>query len=174
MSELELAVLARGHAAGEPVPVRNGPSFYADPAAWLVVAAITDALGSTTLSDVDDTGVIVVSAEGSARTMGDIAAAVERGRVSPLRFAGSNPAILAGLACIVWKLRGPSILLAMRPAAGLDVAGALARAWLRDGQAHQVIVAAHEGGAVRCLLLRAAAAGEAPADLAELLAGAKV
>ena len=48
-------------------------------------------------------------------TLTAIAGTAARGFVSPLRFAGANPGVLAGLACIRWKLRGPSLTFAMAP-----------------------------------------------------------
>jgi hypothetical protein len=143
----EIVVIASGTARpADPAQVsRNAPSFFADPAGWLVAAAVEDALSNCPqqiLSVPDQVGVVVLGDEGPARTMRDIARTARTGLVSPLRFAGTNPGILAGLPCIRWKLRGPSLNLSMRPAAGIDTAAIVASAWLRSGQADYVIVAA--------------------------------
>ena len=143
-----LAVVATGTAiATDRVrPAHNSPSFFADPAGWLVAAAVQDALAGCTepvLADPDQVGVLVLSATGPARSMRDIAGTATRGMVSPLRFAGANPGVLAGLACIRWRLRGPSLNLAMAPADGVDVARTVVTAWLTGGQATWVLVAGH-------------------------------
>lgn len=163
-----LATLAIGAASGaDPAFARNGPSFFADPAAWLVTAAVADALGAcpeNVLARPDRTGVIAVSQRCTATTMQAIARTAGRGLVSPLRFAGANPGILAGLPAIIYKLRGPSLVLATDPATGIPAAAAVAAAWLRQHQAAYVLVAVHlvrEGEqSAQCAVVRAARPGE--------------
>lgn len=173
-----LTALAYGVASTD-MPARvvgNGPSFYADPAAWLVVAAVRAALAdgaSAVCSTSDTVGIIVVSNTGPITTMRDIARSARSGRVSPLRFAGSNPGILAGLPCITWKLRGPSLTLSMDPLAGLVAAPPVAVGWLRTGQARTVIMAVHTpvgtGQEVRCAVVRSAEPDDPPVDLSRLV-----
>jgi Beta-ketoacyl synthase, N-terminal domain len=146
---------------------RNAPSFYADPAAWLVVAAVQEALAACAenpLSTPDEVGVVAVSPVCTAHTMRAIAHSAADGLVSPLRFAGASPGILAGLACIRWKLRGPTLTLTMDPASGLDIAATVAGGWLRDGQARYVLVAAYdiegERHVARCTVVRGRRPGE--------------
>ena len=155
---------------------RNGPSFYADPVAWLVTAAITGAIERGPLdvtAAADEVAVIVLSRGCTTPTMRTIAGTAGRGLVSPLRFAGANPGVLAGLPCITHALRGPSLVLATPVADGLAVAAVVAGSWLVTGQARYVLVAAHErdagGHAVRCVLLRAARGAE-PGDRLDALA----
>jgi hypothetical protein len=166
-----LAVIACGAATVTAVDAttltRNGPSFFADPAAWLVTAAVRDALDTCPeelLSTPDDVGIVVVSNECTARTMRDIASSTGKGLVSPLRFAGANPGVLAGLPCITWKLRGPTLTFSMDPAAAVEVAATVVTAWLRRGQARYVLIAAHrldgELQLSRCVIIRAAEVGE--------------
>jgi hypothetical protein len=145
---------------------RNGPSLFADPVAWLVAAAAAAALAACSgdvLSEPDEVGVIAVSSGCTARTMRAIAGTAGGGLVSPLRFAGAIPGVLAGLVCIRWKLRGPTLTFSMDPVAGIDVAATVAGAWLSRGQARHVLVAAHriEDGhhMARCVVVRGAPAG---------------
>ncbi|MCZ0972030.1 polyketide synthase [Streptomyces albulus] len=65
---------------------RNKPSFYADPAAWLVAETVDRALADCAehvRDDADDTAILVVSATGSERTMRRIADSVPRSRSRP-------------------------------------------------------------------------------------------
>nr|WP_255431323.1 beta-ketoacyl synthase N-terminal-like domain-containing protein [Streptacidiphilus sp. PB12-B1b] len=147
----------------------NRPSFYADPLAWLVNAAVEDALEDcrdTLLADRDQVGVLVLTGDRPLPTAGLIAATVARGRVSPLRFAGGNPGILAGLSCIERGFRGPSLVLSAAEDATVATALALAEAWLQDGRARYVVCARHreeaegEAQTVTCVVLRQAAGAD--------------
>ncbi|GCB95713.1 beta-ketoacyl synthase N-terminal-like domain-containing protein [Streptomyces noursei] len=144
---------------------RNKPSFYADPAAWLVAETVDRALADCAehvRDDADDTAILVVSATGSERTMRRIADSVPRSRVSPLRFAGANPGVLAGLPALRHGLRGPSLLLAGHPDAAAPVAGTVIAGWLRDGHArHVLLVGLHatEGERETCCCLVLTGAG---------------
>lgn len=135
---------------------RNKPSFYADPAAWLAAEAVDRALADCAepvLDAADDTAIVVMSATGSERTMRRIAGAVPRSRVSPLRFAGANPGVLAGLPALRHGLRGPSLLLAAHPDRAAPVACTVIAGWLADGQArHAILVALQptDGGRQLC------------------------
>ncbi|MGW4384127.1 beta-ketoacyl synthase N-terminal-like domain-containing protein [Kitasatospora sp. NPDC004531] len=128
---------------------RNRPSFYADPLAWLVAATVEELLLAAPAEpalEPDEVGVIVVSSARSLPTARPIAESTARGRVSPLRFAGGNPGILAGLSCIQHGFRGPSMVLtAADPAdpAPSDAALALAASWLAGGQARHVVCVRH-------------------------------
>ncbi|GAA2682675.1 polyketide synthase [Streptomyces lunalinharesii] len=145
---------------------RNRPSFYADPAAWLVAETVDRALADCAehvLAAADDTAILVMSATGTERTMRRIAGAVPRSRVSPLRFAGANPGVLAGLPALHHGLRGPSLLLAGHPDAAAPVAGTVIAGWLGDGHArHVLLVGLHttEGDRVTCCCLVLTRAGE--------------
>ncbi|MEU2872235.1 polyketide synthase [Streptomyces olivoreticuli] len=141
----------------------NKPSFYADPAAWLVAETVDRALADCAepvLDAADDTGIVVMSAAGSERTMRAIARSVPRSRVSPLRFAGANPGVLAGLSALRHGLRGPSLLLAMHPDAATPVAFTVIDGWFAGGQARHVLLAGLEptadGQLCRCLVLTGA------------------
>jgi len=154
---------------------RNVPSFYADPAAWLVATAAERALDSCAVAvrdDPDRIGVVAVSPGCSAATLAVIARSTARGAVSPLRFAGASPGVLAGLTCIRRGLRGPSLTVTMPAAGGIPVAAVVAAGWLRAGQAEYVLVAAHtidgDGHHARCAVLRRGTGGPA-ADLPGLL-----
>ncbi|MBI3688123.1 MAG: polyketide synthase [Actinobacteria bacterium] len=146
---------------------RNAPAFYADPAAWLVAAALDGALesGQVTLPDpADDVAMLVAGSVGTTRTIDALRQGAARGVISPLRFAGGNPAVLAGLSCLTRRLRGPSLLLAMDPWDAVPVAATVAVSWLVAGHASHVVVATHHviGGreSVRCVVLAAAACAQ--------------
>ncbi|MGW5688849.1 beta-ketoacyl synthase N-terminal-like domain-containing protein [Nonomuraea sp. NPDC003754] len=144
----------------------NRPSLYADPVAWLTAAAVEAALGESgcgedVLAARNDVAVIVLTGSRPLPTSRALATqATTRGRVSPLRFAGANPGILAGLTCIQWGLRGPSLVLAAADDGTVDTALTVAESWLSSGQARYVIAVRHqahpEGHTARCAVLQAA------------------
>ena len=176
------AVAVGGTAGADPAEFsRNSPSFFADPAAWAVTAAVADALARSAADvraaiggeSAASVGVIVISPQCTATTMRAIGRTAGRGLVSPLRFAGANPGVLAGLPCITWRLRGPSLVLGSEAADAVPVAAVVARSWLEAGQTCYVLAAVHSmrdhGHAARCAVLRAARPDEPGDDLAALL-----
>ncbi|MFG1965134.1 hypothetical protein [Nonomuraea sp. NPDC049028] len=125
---------------------RRTASFYADPAAWLVVAAVEAALAGAPEAvrrRVAEIGALAVSDHGTRPTMRSVADTAARGRVSPLRFAGANPGSLAGLLCITLGFRGPSLLVCMPPERAGPVVALIAAGWLATGQCRYVAVAEH-------------------------------
>ncbi|WP_433518585.1 hypothetical protein ACQP2T_25700 [Nonomuraea sp. CA-143628] len=125
---------------------RRTASFYADPAAWLVVAAVEAALAGAPEAvrrRVADIGALAVSDHGTRHTMRSVADTAARGRVSPLRFAGANPSSLAGLLCITLGFRGPSLLVCMPPERAGPVVALIAAGWLATGQCRYVAVVEH-------------------------------
>ena len=141
-----LRVVGVGAAHGSGTPERQrAASLYADPVAWLVVDAVHAALDAAgPVGPAPAAGVLSVSDWGTRHTMRLIGAAAVSGRVSPLRFAGASPGSIAGLACIVHRFTGPSLMLSMPPAEGREPAGLLAAAWLMAGACTHVIVNEHE------------------------------
>ncbi|KUL36309.1 polyketide synthase [Streptomyces sp. NRRL F-4489] len=146
---------------------RNKPSFYADPVAWLVAETVDRALADCAAAPVpdaaEDTGILVMSATGTRRTMRRIAGSVPRSRVSPLRFAGANPGVLAGLPALRHGLRGPSLLLAAHPDDATPAAFTVIGGWFADGHARHVFLVGLCGSAAgrelcSCLVLTAAGA----------------
>ncbi|GAA2225101.1 hypothetical protein GCM10010232_07730 [Streptomyces amakusaensis] len=149
-TDARLRVVARTRLSGDPAggPVRRTVSSYADPVALLVSDTVAEALalvpetGTDTDTDVC-TGVLTVSETGTLHTMRTLAAGLGRGRISPLRFAGAGPGSLAGLACIVHGLRGPSLVLTMPPTAAEPLLVPLVHGWLTTGGCRQVVVNEH-------------------------------
>jgi hypothetical protein len=126
---------------------KRAVSLYADPVAWLVADAVGAALADAGPdARGPESGVLSVSDRGTLHTMDLVRASVIGGRVSPLRFAGANPGSLAGLACIVHRLTGPSMMLSMRPDDARPSAGEIAVAWLTAGACRHVIASEHETG----------------------------
>jgi hypothetical protein len=182
------AVAVGSTAGADPAAFsRNSPSFFADPAAWAVTAAVADALARSTAevraavdggsgTAAEATGIIVVSPQCTATTMRAIARTAGRGLVSPLRFAGANPGVLAGLPCITWRLRGPSLVLGSDAETAVPVAAVVARSWLDLGHVGHALVAVHSlsgaGHEARCIVLRAPRPDEPGQELAALLAPA--
>jgi hypothetical protein len=154
-------VLGHGVVCG-PDPAafaRNGPSLFADPVAWLVCDAVDRAVEESRqdLAGLrDQVGIIAVSEFATLGTMRSIAHTARNGRVSPLRFAGSNPGALAGVPCLSRGFRGPSLTLSMSPADGVEPAVAIASGLLSSGAASHLILAAHTVGVehvARCVIV---------------------
>ncbi|HQV04688.1 MULTISPECIES: hypothetical protein [unclassified Novosphingobium] len=94
---------------------RNGPSLFAPPAAWAVAQFAGELIESGGRFDMQNFGLVVASDDCSLATVRTLAQSLERGVLSPLRFAGSSPSILAGLTAIQLQIRGPTICLTMPP-----------------------------------------------------------
>jgi 3-oxoacyl-(acyl-carrier-protein) synthase len=180
MSGVPLALL--GHAtvrADDPARfAANRSSFYVDPVAWMVAAAAREAIAcckSPLAADNDDVGVLVLGGTSMLPTSSIIASGAGRGRVSPLRFAGANPGMLAGLICIQLGLRGPSLVVRSDLAHGLGTAQALLETWLHGGQADTVLLAACHREPVEyvvtCVVVREGSGSpDQSADIVDLLA----
>jgi 3-oxoacyl-(acyl-carrier-protein) synthase len=144
-------LLGRGEATlTDDLAARHSrPSFYADPAAWLAVEAVAAALDQAALDQAaaavtaaaEEVGVLAVSATATTHTMRGIRRTAATGRVSPLRFAGANPGSLAGLVCLQYGFRGPSLTLSMHPDQAWPVP-TIRRDWLH-GPCRYVITVTH-------------------------------
>jgi hypothetical protein len=125
------------------IPMRNRPSFYATPVAWasadFAQSLISDAGGIAP----DHTGLIVVSDECSSSTIRELAKTAAQGAVSPLRFAGASPSIVAGLPALQQGIRGPTLTLTMPPQHAATAITALINCWIRHNNVVAVIVIAH-------------------------------
>ncbi|GGZ48761.1 hypothetical protein GCM10010387_48920 [Streptomyces inusitatus] len=151
-TDTRLRVVARTRVGGDMAegPVRRTVSSYADPVALLVSDTVAEVLALLPETDTEpgtgtgtSTGVLTVSETGTLHTMRTLAAGLGRGRISPLRFAGAGPGSLAGLACIVHGLRGPSLVLTMPPTAAEPLLVPLVHGWLTTGGCRQVVVNEH-------------------------------
>ena len=125
------------------IRARNRPSFYATPVAW-AAANFTQLL-------IDDeggivphqTGMIVVSDECSLSTIRDLSSTAAQGTISPLRFAGASPSIVAGLPALEQGIRGPTLCLTMPPRHAANAIVALINYWIRYSNIVAVIAIAH-------------------------------
>lgn len=122
---------------------RNRPSFYATPVAW-AAANFTQALIEDEGGIVPHhTGMIVVSDECSLSTIRDLSRTAAQGTISPLRFAGASPSIVAGLPALEQGIRGPTLTLTMPPDHAASAIVALVNYWIRYGNIASVIAIAH-------------------------------
>ena len=134
---------------GRHIPSRNRPSFFAPPLAW-AIAEFTRALMAGAGAPVPaHTGLIVVSDECSLATIRDLSRMAAGGAISPLRFAGASPSIVAGLAALENGLRGPTVALTMRPEHAAAAIAAMIRSWMSGHDLAAVIVVAHYADAER-------------------------
>jgi hypothetical protein len=122
---------------------KNKPSFYADPVAW----ALSD-LTQTLLADMEgistlQTGFLAISDECSLHTVRQLSASARGGAISPLRFAGASPSIVAGLPAIQHRIRGPTMAFTMDPSHAADATLATVMYWVRHNDVPTVIVLAH-------------------------------
>jgi hypothetical protein len=123
---------------------------YADPAAWITAAAVAQAMARAN-DRVDpwrhEIGLAVVSDHGPRETMDQVQAAADEGFSSPLRYAAANPGSLAGVACIAFGLRGPTLNLTMPPREGIPIVILVAREWLARGIARAMVLAVFSNSA---------------------------
>lgn len=147
-----LSIAARGQTqGGADTAARLGPAIgYTDPVAGLIVKAVRNALDQLTdaerSGDGTDVGVLVVSDVGTLHTMRQLAKAASSGRISPARFTGATPASLAGLVCIVFGFRGPSLVITDKPDAVRRTAAVLSHSWLLSG-CRYVLLCEHDATA---------------------------
>ncbi|HEY6802478.1 MAG TPA: hypothetical protein VI306_02760 [Pyrinomonadaceae bacterium] len=125
------------------IKARNRPSFYAPPLAW-AVANFTQSLIEDEGEIVPHhTGLIVASDECSLSTIREISRTAEHGSISPLRFAGASPSIVAGLAALEQGIRGPTLCLTMSPRHASSAILALIKYWIKHNDIVSVIAIAH-------------------------------
>jgi hypothetical protein len=150
-SRIELLASASVARSNLDATAQRTASRYADPAAWLVVDAVAAALRERCCPAArrireagDGVGVVAASEFVTAHTMRALNSRLPSGQVSPLRFAGANPGMMAGLVCVQFGFRGPSLVLAMPVAAARPVTAVLARAWITAGACRYVVIAEHQ------------------------------
>ncbi len=140
---MESAVIAVKTAVYSDIKGRNRPSFYAPPVAW-AVANFTQLLIEDEGGIVPHhTGLIVVSDECSLSTIRDLSRTAAQGTISPLRFAGASPSIVAGLTALEQGIRGPTVCLTMPPAHAASAIVAMIDYWTRYSNVVSVITIAH-------------------------------
>jgi hypothetical protein len=140
---MERTVMVVKTAIYSDIKVRNRPSFYAPPVAWA-------AANFTQLLIADEGGIvphhtalIVVSDECSLSTIRDLSRTAAQGTISPLRFAGASPSIVAGLPALQQGIRGPTLALTMTPDHASSAIVAMINYWIRYGNIVSVIAIAH-------------------------------
>ena len=125
------------------IKVRNKPSFYATPVAW-AAANFTQLLIEDEGGIVPHhTGMIVVSDECSLSTIRELSRTAAQGTISPLRFAGASPSIVAGLPALQQGIRGPTLCLTMPPDHASSAIVAMINYWIRYSNIVSVITIAH-------------------------------
>lgn len=123
--------------------VRNRPSFYAPPVAWATADFTQALIGDEGGIVPHHTGMIVVSDECSLSTIRDLSRTAAQGSISPLRFAGASPSIVAGLPALQQGIRGPTLALTMPPDHAAGAIVAMIDYWIRYSNIVSVIVIAH-------------------------------
>lgn len=125
------------------IKARNRPSFYAPPVAW-AAADFTQSLIEEEGGIVPHhTGMIVVSDACSLGTIRQLSRTAAEGTISPLRFAGASPSIVAGLPALEQGIRGPTVSLTMPPDHASSAIVAMITYWLRYCDIAAVIAIAH-------------------------------
>jgi hypothetical protein len=117
---------------------------YADPAAWITAAAGSRALAAAATGaelSPHDIGFISISDHGTADTMAVVAKAATEGFSSPLRYPAASPGSLAGVPCILFGFRGPTLNFTMTPDQAVPLALRIADAWMNRRVARQVMIA---------------------------------
>jgi len=118
---------------------------YADPTAWVTATAVARAVAPVheqVAAVKDRIGVVTTSAEGPVETQAAVAEAARAGFASPLRYPAGSPGSLAGVSCIAFGFRGPTLNLLHAPGEGVPLGLFLASRWLDRQTAALVVVAA--------------------------------
>ncbi|MGA3081576.1 MAG: hypothetical protein ABSD44_09360 [Terracidiphilus sp.] len=121
---------------------------YADPAAWMTATAVAFALaefGDLLAQWRHEIGIIAISDLGPAESMTRMQTDATTGFSSPLHYAASSPGTLAGVSCIAFGLRGPTMNLTMAAREGVPVALTLCAGWLGRKTARLMLVATCRG-----------------------------
>lgn len=140
--EMERALMVKT-AVYTDIKVRNRPSFYAPPVAWATADFTQLLIGDAGGIVPHHTGMIVVSDECSLSTIRDLSRTAAEGTVSPLRFAGASPSIVAGLPALQQGIRGPTVCLTMPPGHAANAIVAMINYWIRYSNIVAVITIAH-------------------------------
>jgi hypothetical protein len=140
---MERAVMVVKTAVYSDFKARNRPSFYATPVAWAAADFTQSLIGDEGGIVPHHTGMIVVSDECSLSTIQDISRTAAQGTISPLRFAGASPSIVAGLPALQQGIRGPTVCLTMTPEHASSAIVALINYWMRYSNIVSVIAIAH-------------------------------
>jgi hypothetical protein len=122
---------------------RNRSGFYAAPLAWAAADFTRRLIEDEGAIAPHHIGLILVSDECSLAAIRELAGTAREGRISPLRFAGSSPAIVAGLPALEQGIRGPVLALTMRPRLAQAAVMALIRYWTSYSGVTAVIAIAH-------------------------------
>lgn len=130
-------------AAYSDIKVRNRPSFYAPPVAWAAADFARSLIEDGGEIVPHHTGMIVASDECSLGTIRDISRMAAQGTISPLRFAGASPSIVAGLPALEQGIRGPTMALTMPPQYAARAIVAMIDYWIRNCDVAAVIAIAH-------------------------------
>ncbi len=163
MSEMKpLMVVGTGEAASHDpglfdAKIRATVRF-ADPAAWITANAVHHALAGAEgiLAEFrHQIGILTISDQGPGKSMAKMQTDGEAGFSSPLHYAASGPWTLAGVSCIAFGLRGPTLNLTMEPPEGVPVALGLCEGWLTRKVAPFLVVAGCRADASGAILSRA-------------------
>lgn len=125
------------------IKVRNRPSFYATPLAWAAANFTQLLIADEGVIVPHHTGMIVASDECSLSTIRELSRSAAQGTISPLRFAGASPSIVAGLPALQQGIRGPTLCLTMPPDHASSAIVAMIKFWITYSNVVSVIAIAH-------------------------------
>jgi hypothetical protein len=163
--ELERTGMAVKTAIYSDLKVRNKPSFYAAPVAWAVATFVQSLIADEGGIVPHHTGLIVVSDECSLSTIRDLSRTASQGTISPLRYAGASPSIVAGLPALEQGIRGPTLSLTMPPNHASSAIVAMIEFWIKYCNIVSVIAIAHFNLVERGHLLKGLIAKSADDEL---------
>jgi hypothetical protein len=139
----ELVIMVVKTVVYSDIEVRNRPSFYAAPVAWAAATFAQLLVGDEGGIDPDRTGLIIVSDECSLTAIRNLSRTAAQGTMSPLRFAGASPSMVAGLPALEQGIRGPTLCLTMSPAHAAGAIIALSDYWFRYSDIASVVMITH-------------------------------
>jgi hypothetical protein len=129
---------------------QNKVGIYANPVAWAIVQIFQEFdHPKFSIVDNNNTGIIVISDQCTLDGFDEMLSQVDIGVMSPTKFAGNSPSILAGLWAIENNIHGPSICLTMKPEHAYSAIESIKSYWFRYLAVTKVIMVIHRALALK-------------------------
>lgn len=139
-----IKLVGSAHAASLPEEGRRNLSRsripFADPSAWFVAGVVKTLIDQLSEVGREQIGTILIDPIGPREVIRDLRVLRKEKTTSPMRFAAATPSSLLAVSCILYGLRGPSLVLLCSAREGIVVAAHTAHQWMLEGSANAVLL----------------------------------